>query len=319
MEQWPGLETAGAQPMPPAGVLAQAEDAIGGAAQVRPVGKISPWSGTWLLHSHGRMHYLKRVPRSRPEPLVLAALAGAAPGFVPAPLVTDLVPYLPDRWFLLHDVGDCDRAPLSPDATARTARLAGTLQRRLSGHPAIASLLAELAPEALLDIALECCWWSRAGDWGPDEARFLADAEQALLASSGRAESIASALAGLPQTVTHGDMWPGNIARSGNDTVFIDWGDAFWGVGAVDVVNLLVGRPSPLSPEAVAKVWSAFAHGLGVDPISERTRRAAHVAHNVASLMIDRAIAEAIGRPPQWLRGTVPGLRGLLDRLADWH
>ena len=117
--------------------------------------------------------------------------------------------------------------------------------------------------------------------------------------------------------MVHGDLWAGNVARRGGRIVFVDWGDALWGVGSIDIVNLVVCRPSALDAAGTAAVWDAFAQGSGVEA-DEEFRRASQVAHTVASLLIDRAIAESIGRPPQWLRGVVPAFGGLLEQLRQY-
>jgi hypothetical protein len=99
--------------------------------------------------------------------------------------------------------------------------------------------------------------------------------------------------------------------------VFVDWGNALWGVGAVDIVNLLVCQPSAFDVTGEAAVWSAFAEGLGV-PLDQEFRRASHIAHTVATLLIDKAVAESIGKPPQWLRGLVPGFHRLLSQFHEY-
>lgn len=117
--------------------------------------------------------------------------------------------------------------------------------------------------------------------------------------------------------MVHGDLWAGNLARCGGRLVLIDWGSALWGVGSLDIVNLVVCRPSALDAPATGAVWAAYAKGASV-AVDEEFRRASHLAHGIVALLIDRAIAESIDRPPQWLRGVVPGFKGMLSQLHAW-
>lgn len=284
---------------------------------VQPVGEISPWSGTWLVRRESTSFFLKRTPRSRPEPLVVAAMSSIEPQLIPAVITTDVSPLTFDRWFLLANAGDCDRSALPVDVSAAVAGTVGSLQRRCSDQTALSSLLPTCLAGELLDVASSCCRWALTGEWPPSDREFLRAAEVALAAASGAGRRVTASLERAPPTLVHGDLWAGNIARSGGRVVFIDWGDAFWGVGSIDIVNLVVCRPSALDAAAADEVWAAFARGSGVD-VDEEFRRASHVAHGVASLLIDRTIAASIGRPPQWLRGVVPGFKGLLSQLDEW-
>lgn len=286
---------------------------------VQPVGEVSPWSGTWLVRRNEDTYFLKRTPRSRPEPLVVAAMSRIHPQLIPAVITTDISPSTSQRWFLLANAGECDRTALSVDVStevALTLGTLGTLQRKCADETGLRSLLPTCVAGGLLDVASSCCRWALRGDWPLADSEFLRAAEAALIDASGAVRRVAATLDRLPPTVVHGDMWAGNVARSGGSVVFVDWGSALWGVGAVDIVNLVVCRPAALDVAGESAVWSAFAEGLGV-PLDEEFRRASHVAHTVASLLIDRAIAESIGRPPQWLRGLVPGFHGLLSQLHE--
>jgi hypothetical protein len=290
---------------------------LGGEVSFEPVGEISPWSGTWLVRGKGDPVFLKRIPRSRPEPLVVAAMSRIHPRLIPTVITTDVLPSTPERWFLLADAGECDRTALSVDVSVEVARTVALVQRRCANEADLSSLLPRCLATELLDAALSCCRWALGGEWPIADREFIRAAEKNLVAASGAARHVAAVLARVPPSVVHGDLWAGNLARPGDRIVFVDWGDALWGVGSIDIVNLVVCRPSALDAGGTAKVWEAFAQGSGVD-IDEEFRRASHVAHTVASLLIDRAIARSIGRPPQLLRGVVPGFRGLLKQLQEY-
>ncbi|MFG2058612.1 phosphotransferase family protein [Micromonospora sp. NPDC048930] len=42
---------------------------------------------------------------------------------------------------------------------------------------------------------------------------------------------------GLPDTLVHGDLHPGNVRGDGRRATFIDWGDAFVGHPAFDILR----------------------------------------------------------------------------------
>jgi hypothetical protein len=290
---------------------------LGGDVRVEPVGDISPWSGTWVVRGKGDRVFLKRTLRSRPEPLVVAAMSSIHPRLIPAVITTDVSPSTLERWFLLADAGECDRAALSVNVSVEVARTIGLVQRRCASESELRSLLPRCVAGELLDAALSCCRWALSGEWPPTDSEFLRAAEGNIVAASGVARHVAAVLERVPPSVVHGDLWAGNVARRSGRVVFVDWGDALWGVGSIDIVNLVVCRPSPLDAAGTAAVWDAFAQGSGVNA-DEEFRRASQLAHTVASLLIDRAIAESIGRPPQWLRGVVPAFRGLLEQLRQY-
>jgi hypothetical protein len=239
------------------------------------------------------------------------------PQLIPAVISTDVSPSTRERWFLLADAGECDRAVLSVSLSVEVARTVGMVQRRCVQEAELSCLLPRCVAAELLDTALSCCRWALSGEWSPADSEFLRVAEGNLVVASRAARHVAAVLERVPASVVHGDLWAGNVARRGDRILFVDWGDALWGVGSIDIVNLVVCRPSVLDAAGTAAVWDAFAQGSGVDA-DEEFRRASQVAHTVASLLIDRAIAESIGRPPQWLRGVVPAFRGLLEQLRQY-
>lgn len=302
---------------PPPHVVRALARLIGSPIAFQPVGDPQPWSATWLVRGDGPPAYLKATPRSRPESLVVSAMSRLAPDLVPQVVAGDLDPHSPTRWFVLDDAGACDRDPLTLASAAGAARVAGALQRRCAGDQELVRLLPGCMTENLHDLALGCCRWAQAGEWQAEDRAFLRSAESRLGTAIGGARRVAGAMRDLAPTVVHGDLWAGNIARAGHIRL-VDWGDAFWGTGTVDVVNLVVCRPAPFDPAEAAELWRAFEEGWE-DEIDEGARRASVVAHTVASLVGDRRIAESIGRPPQWLRGIVPGLRGLLSELDAWR
>jgi hypothetical protein len=61
---------------------------------------------------------------------------------------------------------------------------------------------------------------------------------------------------GLPNTLVHGDLHPGNVFAGGDHRVVIDWGDSCVGNPAYDIVRLTEGLPAA-DAEAVIGAWAA--------------------------------------------------------------
>ncbi|WP_405092598.1 aminoglycoside phosphotransferase family protein [Micromonospora sp. NBC_01392] len=69
---------------------------------------------------------------------------------------------------------------------------------------------------------------------------------------------------GLPDTLVHGDLHPGNVRGDGTRRVVIDWADAFVGHPAFDVLRLAEGLAAPAAArliDAWADRWRADAPG----------------------------------------------------------
>ncbi|KUL32748.1 phosphotransferase family protein [Actinoplanes awajinensis] len=238
-------------------------------------------SAIWRLDGPdgGPVAWLKQVPEFfAHEPAVLGLVAEVAP---------ELVPYLlaagqAGRMLLAHVPGD-DRYGAGPRLCAeiaemfhpvqahyatRTDRLltAGVPDRRLthSASPAAASPAGRLPADTVPgDAALPTR--------GLDAARFARVAAPYRDDIPGLAELIdglperlaAVAACGLPDTLLHGDLHPGNVRTDGEaGLVIIDWGDSGVGHPAFDLLRLTDGldNPEPLVA-AWAQRWRETAPG----------------------------------------------------------
>ncbi|MFI6132608.1 phosphotransferase family protein [Micromonospora sp. NPDC051141] len=92
---------------------------------------------------------------------------------------------------------------------------------------------------------------------------------------------------GLPDTLVHGDLHPGNVRGDGTRRVVLDWADAFVGHPAFDVLRLAEGLAAPAAArliDAWADRWRADAPGC--DP-----HRAVDLLRPVAPLRLAAAYA----------------------------
>jgi hypothetical protein len=82
---------------------------------------------------------------------------------------------------------------------------------------------------------------------------------------------------GLPDTLVHGDLHPGNVRGDAEHRTIIDWGDSFIGHPAFDILRLAEGVDDPGLVEAWAERWRADVPGS--DPL-----RAVELVRPVAAL-----------------------------------
>jgi Ser/Thr protein kinase RdoA (MazF antagonist) len=61
---------------------------------------------------------------------------------------------------------------------------------------------------------------------------------------------------GMPHTLVHADFHPGNVRSDGERAVILDWGDAFLGHPAFDILRLCEGCSESESALLIA-AWSA--------------------------------------------------------------
>jgi hypothetical protein len=64
------------------------------------------------------------------------------------------------------------------------------------------------------------------------------------------------AACGVPDTLVHGDLYPGNVRGDGGTLVLIDWGDSFVGHPAFDLLRL-AGELQPVEARALVDAWAA--------------------------------------------------------------
>ncbi|MEV0426508.1 aminoglycoside phosphotransferase family protein [Micromonospora sp. NPDC050495] len=180
-------------------------------------------SAIWQLHGAAGSAWLKQVPPFfGHEAAVLRWLAGAAPDLAPTLLAADGT----GRLLLDHVPGE-DRYAADPAERAAIAADQHTVQRRAAGD--VPALLAAGVPD-LRGPAL--AGWIR-DRLAPHD---VADAADLLAGLDDRLARLADC--GLPDTLVHGDLHPGNVRGDGRRRTLIDWGDAFVGHPAFDILRL---------------------------------------------------------------------------------
>ena len=93
---------------------------------------------------------------------------------------------------------------------------------------------------------------------------------------------------GLPDTLVHGDLHPGNVRGDGADpVVIIDWGDSVVGHPAFDILRLT----EDLTPDAAGALLDAWARRWQADVPGSDPRRAVELMRPVAALAYAAAYA----------------------------
>ncbi|WBC14198.1 aminoglycoside phosphotransferase family protein [Micromonospora sp. WMMA1998] len=87
---------------------------------------------------------------------------------------------------------------------------------------------------------------------------------------------------GLPDTLVHGDLHPGNVRGDENRRVVIDWADAFVGHPAFDILRLT----EDLDPAAADRLVDAWAARWRADAPGSDPRRAVDLLRPVAPLRL---------------------------------
>ena len=231
----------------PGGPAASVRWAVAALAALGTPGAVAVQQRTWNLSAIWRLDaggapvaWLKQVPRFfGHEAAVLGLVAGVAPALVPPLLAAGdqgrmLLAHVPGRDG--YDAGVAVRAGIAERFHAVQVAFAGRA----------GDLLATGMPDARLD----------AGALAAVARPYLdrIDGLRALIGDLPRRLD-AVAACGLPDTLVHGDLHPGNVRVDGPRLVLMDWGDATLGHPAHDILRLTTGLPAGEAAELTA-AWA---------------------------------------------------------------
>lgn len=230
----------------------------------------------WRLEAAGApVAWLKQVPPMfAHEPAVLALVDGVAPGLVPAVLRAAA----PGRMLLAHVPGE-DRYDADADFRAAVAAAWHPAQAHFAGR--IDELLAAGVPDRRFDADR----WARVAEPFLDRIDGLATLLDGL-----PARLAAIRACGLPDTLVHGDLHPGNVRADGDTRVIVDWGDATVAHPAYDILRLAEGLDEP------GKVLHAWAQRWRADLPGTEPERAVDLIRPVAELRAAAAYADFLDR-----------------------
>jgi hypothetical protein len=222
-------------------------------------------STIWRLQANGETVWLKEVPPFfAHEPAVIAwASAFAA--------VPSLVAFGEGR-MLLRDIPGDDLYSAGPDVRAAIARDHHQLQ--LAALPAMADLAAVGVPDRR---------GHRLADWLTSvlPVRRVRPALQRIEEALG---------CGVPETLVHGDLHPGNVRGDADHRTVLDWGDCFLGHPAFDILRLTERLDEPAA-RPLLDAWAARWREAypGSDPL-----RSVELLRPVAALRFAAVYAEFV-------------------------
>ncbi|MDH3605287.1 MAG: aminoglycoside phosphotransferase family protein [Candidatus Tectomicrobia bacterium] len=191
--------------------------------RVAPIEQLSSWSLSCILRVRtftGTVYMKALPPVIKHEPMFMQTLAQQFPDHIPTPLAVD-----PDQgWMLLADFGDHLRNRLDRQVWANALSTFAQLQQASVGQ--ISAFIAAGFPTRRLD-AIAAHFEVFLQD--PVNLSALHDDEiESLRRLATRVPQMCAELEryGLPDTVVHSDLHPGNIARQQESYLFFDWTDA---------------------------------------------------------------------------------------------
>ena len=284
---------------------------------LRGIEQVKHWSISSVLRieTDGPDLYFKvsaRLPLFVEEASVTAMLAERFPGYVPAPLAVE-----PARgWFLMPEFDDLIGWQPPLEVHEELFRRYAGLQRRSVG------LTAELLADGCLDRrlgVLEAQVDPLLDDPGaiarltPDEATELRRLAPTLKEACRRLAGC-----GLPDTLVHGDLHPGNVARIDGELAYFDWTDACIAHPFFDLHSLQWQQDE----ETRAALLDAYLGAWEGVESPERLRKAAALAavvtplHHAVSYRTIVANLEPVARSE--LDATHQFLREILARIRDW-
>jgi hypothetical protein len=240
----------------PGGPAASAAWAVEALAALGTPGAVAVQQRTWNLSAIWRLAvgeapvaWLKQVPTFfGHEAAVLGLVGTVSPGLAPPLLAAG-----PDgRMLLAHAPGE-DRYGAGAGFRALVATDIHPLQAHFVGRAA------ELLAAGLPDRRDLGPWLVAVAEPYRDRIPGLADLLDRL------PERLAAVAAcGVPHTLVHGDLHPGNVRSDGTTRVFMDWGDTTVGHPALDILRLTGDLPDDEAAAltaAWAKRWRATAPG----------------------------------------------------------
>lgn len=197
-------------------------------------------SAIWRLDVAGApVAWLKQVPQFfRHEAAVLGLISGVTPGLVPPLLAAGDS----GRMLLAHVPGE-DGHDAGAEVCARIAEEFHPVQLAFAGR--VDDLLATGMPDARLAVE----------PFARVAAPYLdsIDGLRALIDDlPDRLDAVAAC--GMPDTIVHGDLHPGNARVDGGTVVIMDWGDSVAGHPATDIVRL-TGHLPEAEAEALVAAW----------------------------------------------------------------
>lgn len=225
------------------------------------------------------------------EPVLTAAADRLGTGGAPRVLGVD-----PDRRVVLMEAFTADPS-LETDRAARDRTAVALARLQLASHNRIDTLLADGCPDRRLGPTVEA-FQAVVAD-GAEIGALSADERAALAALVPRITAQLDELfgSGLPMTLVHGDLHPGNVAvTAATDPVLYDWSDGCVSHPLLDISHLGTHR-SDDPPGMTHGAWAAYAqvwHDAGWELDVARLAPLARLADRVFQVVSYEGIMRSV-------------------------
>jgi hypothetical protein len=261
-----------AVPGGPAATVAWAFSATGrgGLAAVQQ----KTWNLSMIWHidaADGPVLWVKQVPAMfAHEPAVLSLIGDFAPGLVPTVLLAGPL----GRMLLSHVPGE-DQFDAGADFCAAVASDWHPVQAHFAGR------VGELLTAGVPDRRFDADRFARVAEPHLDSINGLPDVIDALPRRLAAIEAC-----GLPATLVHGDLHPGNVRLDGEHRVIVDFGDTAVAHPAYDIIRLTEGLADPGEVLAQwARRWREAVPGCAPEQVVDLIRPVAEL--NAAAAYAD--------------------------------
>jgi hypothetical protein len=263
-----------------------------GLAAPSSIRQIRTWASSCVLEiaTPQSKHYFKALPESgRVEHAVTQFLGGHFPHSVPRLIAVDA-----DRRWLLLDA--CAGRKLEVidniDRWARAARHYGELQVACMSR--VCDLEHACCPRRELEL-LPAAVSGQLGERIPNLAERCAELRAC----------------GIPDSIEHGDLWPGNIFVDAHDSAIIDWEDVGIAHPFLSIAPLIVGlgHAGLASPENVERLEREYVSAFGSIAPPAELRRALSLVAPLSFLDIAvryRKQRPSVVRLHPWMSDLVP-------------
>jgi Phosphotransferase enzyme family len=281
------------------------------------IDQVKHWSISSVLRvrTDGPDLYFKvsaRLPLFVAEEAVTSRLAERFPGYVPAPVAVDA-----DRgWMLLPELGDLLDWEPPLELHQELFRRYAALQRR--SVDVTAELLADGCLDRRLNV-LETQLDPLLAD--PEATRRLTPDEVAELTR--RAPELKEACrrldaCGVPNTLVHGDLHPGNVARFDGELVYFDWTDACIAHPFIDLHSLQWEKDETRRAALLEAYLGAWEGAAPPERLREAVSLAAVVTPLHHAVSYRHIVAALEPDAKSELDATHVFLREALARARDW-
>jgi hypothetical protein len=285
-----------------------------GLGLVRDILQLRAWSTSCVLYVHASSgdYYFKAVPESlRRECVVTEYLARHFPDVVPQVITTESV----RRWLLMaagtgRKLEEVTEVVLWERAAMQYARLQVACIPRVRELEALGcvrrslnTLAGALGPLSTDTAAL------RSGEPDGLSAAEIDRLQACVPLWQGHCAQLAAC--GIPDTIEHGDLWPGNFLVDQATCVLIDWEDVAIAHPFFSLAPLRVGlsQSKIASPAVLDRLEHAYVAAYAELAPLEQLRMALHIATPLS--FIDMAIRyrhqpPSVVRLHPWMRDLVP-------------